>query len=776
MPLSSYNDYQTTSNNNNSDNDDDKNTVYITVIGDPHVGKTSLITSASTETFPEHPPPVLPPSRLPADTTPEGVPVVITDTSSRPEDKQALEAACREASVIVLCFSMDKPQTLRRVSSHWLPEFRRLNVTVPVVLVGCKSDIRPADQSLHQSVMRIVKTYPQIETCMECSAKKLQFVGEVFYYAMKAVIHPMAPLYEPEAQKLRPLCARALKRIFMLCDTDGDGILNDAELNAFQVECFNAPLQPEELIGVKQVVSEKCPEGISNDGLTLKGFLFLHALFIERGRLETTWSVLRQFGYDNTLHLREDLLARAGQLAASAAAAPGQCVVLSPAGRAFFQSTFEKFDVDKDNALSTKEREELFSTAPEDPWKGGPYQGVITESSRRNGFLTGAGFLAMWTYTAATDPRAALAGAIYLGFPANAPLDELLSVSKRQHLAHPSESFPGRTVLQCLAFAAGGEVDLRPVLEGLITQARPAHYSSQTVVTAAVAAVPIGSGVGSGGVSGNGKNEEEPPQLPTSPSPSTSAPEEQQQQQEPQPVTMILRGVDAKQTKMLVLRSSNSNSSSSSNDPTDPTSSSTTTSSTSSSALSSTTTTTPGALPLVQLQKEDLLRCDVAVFVFDGSHPESFRAAISTVVSIASAADDALPCVLLCLNQESISDTMLAEVGSACSALGISPPLFFPQGAATPGSPAAKNAATALRKVFQSIAQAATKPEGHIPETPTLKAAQMYRKMMTKVSLIAAGVTATGLIGYFAYRYASSGSSGSGSGGEGGSKGSGSRT
>lgn len=32
-----------------------------------------------------------------------------------------------------------------------------------------------------------------------------------------------------------------------------DGILNDTELNAFQVYCFNAPLQSEELVGVKQV-------------------------------------------------------------------------------------------------------------------------------------------------------------------------------------------------------------------------------------------------------------------------------------------------------------------------------------------------------------------------------------------------------------------------------------------------------------------------------------------------------------------------------------------
>jgi Ras family protein T1 len=49
-------------------------------------------------------------------------------------------------------------------------------------------------------------------------------------------------------------------------------------------------------------------EGVSNDGLTLTGFLFLHALFIERGRLETTWTVLRKFGYNDEIELRDDVL------------------------------------------------------------------------------------------------------------------------------------------------------------------------------------------------------------------------------------------------------------------------------------------------------------------------------------------------------------------------------------------------------------------------------------------------------------------------------------
>ena len=79
-------------------------------------------------------------------------------------------------------------------------------------------------------------------------------------------------------------------------------------LTALQVRCFSAPLQPTEISGVKRVVQEKMPEGVNESGLTLTGFLFLHALFIEKGRLETTWTVLRKFGYDNDIKLRDDLI------------------------------------------------------------------------------------------------------------------------------------------------------------------------------------------------------------------------------------------------------------------------------------------------------------------------------------------------------------------------------------------------------------------------------------------------------------------------------------
>lgn len=68
------------------------------------------------------------------------------------------------------------------------------------------------------------------------------------------------------------------------------------------------------------------------------GFLFLHTLFIQRGRHETTWTVLRKFGYNDNLKLTVDYLRprlRVGR---------GCSTELSHLGYQFLTSHFEKYD------------------------------------------------------------------------------------------------------------------------------------------------------------------------------------------------------------------------------------------------------------------------------------------------------------------------------------------------------------------------------------------------------------------------------------------------
>ena len=56
------------------------------------------------------------------------------------------------------------------------------------------------------------------------------------------------------------------------------------------------------------MVREHAANGVRDDGLTEAGFLYLNTMFIQRGRLETTWNVLRKFGYGEDLRLAETFL------------------------------------------------------------------------------------------------------------------------------------------------------------------------------------------------------------------------------------------------------------------------------------------------------------------------------------------------------------------------------------------------------------------------------------------------------------------------------------
>jgi Ras family protein T1 len=194
-------------------------------------------------------------------------------------------------------------------------------------------------------------------------------------------------------QVLKPACEAALRRIFKLCDVDKNGILDAAELNEFQRKCFDSPLQTQELEGIQDMVRQHGDDGVAVvevepldktrsspssiassfsslssrsstsessthqpnqrvtqaggstspsrsqiTGLTELGFLYLHTIFIQRGRLETTWTVLRKFGYAEDLRLTEDFLAPRFDV-------PHGCSVeLSQKGYEFLTSLFVGFD------------------------------------------------------------------------------------------------------------------------------------------------------------------------------------------------------------------------------------------------------------------------------------------------------------------------------------------------------------------------------------------------------------------------------------------------
>ena len=90
------------------------------------------------------------------------------------------------------------------MTDHWLPFIERtlgMDHRTPIILVGNKVDM--VDYSTMDLVLPIMNDFEEIETCVECSAKTLKNISEMFYFAQKAVLHPSAPLWNYNEKDVR---------------------------------------------------------------------------------------------------------------------------------------------------------------------------------------------------------------------------------------------------------------------------------------------------------------------------------------------------------------------------------------------------------------------------------------------------------------------------------------------------------------------------------------------------------------------------------------------
>ncbi|CAN8064900.1 unnamed protein product [Agarophyton chilense] len=399
-----------------------KDSARIVVVGDENVGKTSIIEVLITEKFQPNVQPVLPVVIVPKNVTPERVNVSIVDTPGDPLQVEKVDENLKSADVIVLVYDVNNELSTRRVSSHWLPKFRASRLNVPVILVGNKIDLRggiadpTAAAKMEEFIKPIMDDFREVDVCIECSAKTVSNISEVFYFAQKAVLYPTGQVYDVDKHSLKPDANTALRRIFNLCDKDGDGGLNDKELNDFQYHCFNVYLKEEELDGVKKVVRESCPQrGINSDGsLSEEGFIFLHTLFVQKGRLETTWIVLRKFGYDDYMRLQLD----------ESEIPPcndDQTIELSAEGKSFLGNLFAAADSDADGMLSPNELRKLFAACPDGPFAVkkkvlGDRLTNKSDETGKEGYMTLEAFMARWTMFLVDSVADCLLSFKYLGY------------------------------------------------------------------------------------------------------------------------------------------------------------------------------------------------------------------------------------------------------------------------------------------------------------------------------------------------------------------------
>lgn len=105
-----------------------------------------------------------------------------------------------DTDVILMCFSIDSPDSLENIPEKWNPEVKHFCPNVPVLLVGNKRDLRNDEQTkrelmkLRQEPVRSDQGRAMADRIgayayLECSAKTKEGVREVFETATRAALN-----------------------------------------------------------------------------------------------------------------------------------------------------------------------------------------------------------------------------------------------------------------------------------------------------------------------------------------------------------------------------------------------------------------------------------------------------------------------------------------------------------------------------------------------------------------------------------------------------------
>jgi len=169
------------------------------VVGDPSVGKTCMLISYTTNSFPgEYVPTVF--DNYTANAIVEGHPINLGlwDTAGSKEYDTLRPLSYPGTDVFIICFSLCSPETFENVKSKWHPEIVQYNPKTPFILVGTKLDLRDNPdmiQNLKSNGLEPIsgelgdKLAKEIGASkfLECSALSQRNLPQVFEEAVKTV-------------------------------------------------------------------------------------------------------------------------------------------------------------------------------------------------------------------------------------------------------------------------------------------------------------------------------------------------------------------------------------------------------------------------------------------------------------------------------------------------------------------------------------------------------------------------------------------------------------
>ncbi|XP_022784452.1 ras-like GTP-binding protein Rho1 [Stylophora pistillata] len=129
--------------------------------------------------------------------------LALWDTAGQEDYDRLRPLSYPDTDVILMCFSIDSPDSLENIPEKWTPEVKHFCPNVPIILVGNKRDLRD-DEHVKKELAKMkqepVKHEEGTQMCekingyayLECSAKTKDGVIAVFRTATKAALDTKA--------------------------------------------------------------------------------------------------------------------------------------------------------------------------------------------------------------------------------------------------------------------------------------------------------------------------------------------------------------------------------------------------------------------------------------------------------------------------------------------------------------------------------------------------------------------------------------------------------
>jgi len=115
----------------------------LVIVGDGTCGKTCLLIVFSKDEFPEvYVPTVFENYVADIEVDNRQVELALWDTAGQEDYDRLRPLSYPDTDVILMCFSIDSPDSLQNIPEKWVPEVKHFCPNVPIVLVGNKKDLR----------------------------------------------------------------------------------------------------------------------------------------------------------------------------------------------------------------------------------------------------------------------------------------------------------------------------------------------------------------------------------------------------------------------------------------------------------------------------------------------------------------------------------------------------------------------------------------------------------------------------------------------------------